>query len=159
MKSTACLTASMIKVGDILERKISFTHHDVINYCNLAKDFNSIHHNIEAARMRFPDIQDIVVPGALLQIAIAGIFGSNFPGDGSLGLTFEPERVKRPVCPGDELTVKLELVRKKVDMAEFKITIEDMTGFQVSGARSRVLLPDDSYRAWWENQIKKEVSS
>ena len=69
-----------------------------------------------------------------------------------MGLTFEPERVKRPVCPGDELLVKLELVRKKVDMAEFKITIEDMSGFQVSGAKSRVLLPDDSYRRWWETQ-------
>ena len=37
-------------------------------------------------------------------------------------------------------------------MAEFKITIEDMSGFQVSGAKSRVLLPDDSYRKWWETQ-------
>ena len=152
MKTTNCLTSSMIKIGDILERKISFTHQDVVNYCNLAKDFNAIHHDIEAARLRFPNIKDIVVPGALLQISIAGIFGSHFPGDGSLGLTFEPERVKRPVCPGDELLVKLELVRKKVDMAEFKITIEDMTGFQVSGAKSRVLLPDDSYRKWWEAQ-------
>ena len=67
MKSTNCLTSSMIKVGDILEKKISFTHQDVVNYCNLAKDFNSIHHDIEAARMRFPEIRDIVVPGALFK--------------------------------------------------------------------------------------------
>ena len=46
MKSTNCLTSSMIKVGDILERKISFTHQDVVDYCNLAKDFNAIHHDM-----------------------------------------------------------------------------------------------------------------
>ena len=114
----------MIKVGDILERKISFTHQDVVDYCNLAKDFNAIHHDIEAARLRFPNIKDIVVPGALLQISIAGIFGSHFPGDGSLGLTFEPERVKRPVCPGDELLVKLELVRKKLIWLNLKLRLK-----------------------------------
>ena len=78
MKSTNCLTSSMIKVGDILERKISFTHQDVVDYCNLAKDFNAIHHDIEAARLRFPNIKDIVVPGALLQISIAGILEVTF---------------------------------------------------------------------------------
>ena len=156
-KSTNCLTSSMIKVGDILERKISFTHQDVVDYCNLAKDFIAIHHDIEAARLRFPNIKDIVVPGALLQISIAMLCKS-LSGDGSLGLTFEPERVKRPVCPGDELLVKLELVRKKLIWLNLKLRLK-MSGFQVSGAKSRVLLPDDSYRKWWETQNNLEGQS
>ena len=31
--------------------------------------------------------------------AITGIFGSSFPGDGSLGLTFTPDRFRKPVVP------------------------------------------------------------
>ena len=109
MRASDCLTASMIEVGMKYEKKIAFSHEDVETYCRLADDQNSIHRCLEAARVRFPDIDDIVVPGGLLQIAIAGLFGSYFPGDGSLGLTFEPDRVRKPIRPGDELLISLEV--------------------------------------------------
>ena len=152
MRASDCLTASMIEVGMKYEKKIAFSHEDVETYCRLADDQNSIHRCLEAARVRFPDIDDIVVPGGLLQIAIAGLFGSYFPGDGSLGLTFEPDRVRKPIRPGDELLISLEVMRMRREMAEFKITITDATGDQISGAKSRVMLPDKAYRSWWEQE-------
>jgi len=152
MPANDCLTASMIEVGMKYEKKISFSREDVDTYCRLAGDKNSIHNNLEAARVRFPDIHDVVVPGGLLQIAIAGLFGTYFPGDGSLGLTFEPDRVRKPVCPGDELIIGLEVTRIRGEMAEFKITITDSVGAQISGAKSRVMLPDQIYRTWWESK-------
>ena len=154
MRASDCLTASMIEVGMKFEKRICFSRNDVEIYCSLADDQNSIHSSLEAARVRFPDIKDIVVPGGLLQIAIAGLFGSYFPGDGSLGLTFEPDRVRKPVCPGDTLLIGLEVTRIRREMAEFKITITDEEGDQISGAKSRVMLPDEGYRQWWEREEK-----
>ena len=152
MRPNDCLTAPMLKVGMRYEKRISFSRQDVDTYCTLAGDKNSIHNNLEAARVRFPEIGDIVVPGGLLQIAIAGLFGSYFPGDGSLGLTFEPDRVRKPVCPGDDLLIGLEVTRMRGDMAEFKIVITDSEGNQISGAKARVMLPDATYREWWESK-------
>ena len=152
MRASDCLTASMIEIGMRFEKKISFSREDVEVYCRLADDQNSIHSCLDAAKVRFPDTEDIIVPGGLLQIAIAGLFGSYFPGDGSLGLTFEPDRVRKPVCPGDELLISLEVTRMRGEMAEFKIDITDDQGEQISGAKSRVMLPDQTYRAWWENE-------
>lgn len=127
-----------------------FSREDVQRYCALSGDKNAIHENVEAARLRFPGVPDIIVPGGLLQIAITGIFGTEFPGDGSLGLVFTPERLRKPVFPGETVQVIIEVVRIRGDLVEFEIAISNAEGAAIGGAKARVLAPDYSYQQWWQ---------
>jgi len=140
----------MLQVGMRHTAKLSFTREQVAAYCSLSGDHNAIHRDIEAARLRFPGVRDIVVPGGLVQIAIAGIFGTQFPGDGCLGLAFAPERFRRPVCPGDELTVTLEVTKLRGPLLEVDVTLTDETGEHISSAKAKLMAADDAYRQWWE---------
>ncbi len=149
MSATRCLTAPMLEVGMRHEARFTFTHEQVAQYCQLAGDRNAIHHDVEAARLRFPAVNDIIVPGGLVQISITGLFGTELPGDGSLGLTFAPERMRKPVLPGDIIVVAVELTRLRGEMAEFAITIRDDAGARIGSAVSRVMVPNDAYYAWW----------
>ena len=149
MTATDCLTASMLEVGMRYEARLSFTREQVRQYCALSGDGNSIHRDIEAARLRFPGIRDIAVPGGLVQIAVTGIFGTRFPGDGCLGLTFVPERFRKPVCPEDSLRVTIEVIRLKGVIVEVDVAIDDEADERISTARAKLIAPDDAYRRWW----------
>lgn len=150
MPASHCLTASMLSVGMQHESEFSFSHEDVARYLALSGDGNAIHHDVEAARLRFPGVTDIVVPGGLIQIAITGLFGTVLPGDGSLGLTFTPARFRKPVCPGDRISVLVEITRVRGEIVELDVAIRDRTGSRIGSATARVLAPDAGYRAWWE---------
>ena len=150
MISTNCLTANQLAIGMRYEKTFSFSHEDVVQYCRLASDYNAIHHRIEAAQLRFPGVKDIVVPGGLIQIAITGILGTSFPGDGSLGLTFSPERFRKPVCPNDEVSVVLEITRMRAEIVEIQIEIHNAEGIVIGNATARTLAPDNAYQQWWE---------
>jgi acyl dehydratase len=152
MTETECLTAAMLEVGTQFEAKMSFTREQVERYCTLSGDWNAIHRDLDAAKLRFPGVKDIVVPGGLVQISITGIFGSRFPGDGTLGLTFTPERMRKPVCPGDEILVVIEVTRIKGPILEVDIRIDDEEGNRIGNAQSKMIAPDDTYRQWWEKQ-------
>lgn len=152
MPKTRCLTAPMLQVGMCHSARLSFTREQVQQYCTLSGDYNAVHHNPEAARLRFPDVQDIVVPGGLVQIAVTGIFGTQFPGDGCLGLTFTPERFRKPVCPGDEIDVEICVTKIRGPLIEVEIRMKDVQGNPISSAKSKLLAPDDVYRQWWEKQ-------
>lgn len=154
MTTTHCHTASMLKVGMRHQETLSFTREQVDQYCALCGDMNAIHHDLEAARLRFPGVRDIVVPGGLIQIAVTGIFGSRFPGDGCLGLTFTPERFRRPVCPGDEIRVEIQVTKIRSGLIEVEILIDDTSGSRLATATSKLLAADDAYRRWWESHRK-----
>lgn len=149
MTPTNCLTASMLQVGMRHRERLSFSREQVERYCALSGDMNAIHRDLDAARLRFPGVQDIVVPGGLMQISITGIFGTRFPGDGCLGLTFAPERFRKPVCPGDELTVTIEVTRVKGAIIEVDVTLDDDQGVRIGSAKSKLVPADDTYRRWW----------
>ena len=152
MTQTDCRTAAMLTVGQRHTARLRFTRDQVDTYCTLTGDANAIHRDLEAARRRFPGIMDIVVPGGLIQSTISGIFGTSFPGDGSLGLSFVPERFRKPVLPGDEVLVTFEITRVKGAIIELDLSITDAQGRRLSNAKAKVLAPDDAYRAWWEGQ-------
>lgn len=153
MGQTRCLTADMLTVGMQHTAHVTFSHEQVAQYCALTGDHNAIHRDLAAARLRFPDIPDIIVPGGLIQTRISALFATDLPGDGSLGLTFAPERLRRPVCPGDELVVTLTVARLlRGGIAEFDIVVADPAGNRISSATARVVPPDAAYRAWWEQQ-------
>ena len=132
--------------------RLSFSREQVRQYCALSGDYNAIHHNPEAARRRFPDAEDIIVPGGLIQISVTGIFGTEFPGDGCLGLTFTPERFRKPVFPGDEIDVEILISKIRGPMVEVDITLKDVRGNLVTTAKSKLIAPDEIYRQWWEEQ-------
>lgn len=154
MQKTRCLTASTLEVGTHFEARLSFTRDQVDQYCALVGDYNAIHRDLEAARMRFPDTPDIIVPGGLIQTTISALFGTSFPGDGCLGLTFCPERFRRPVCPGDEIDVTLTIARiLRGGILDMDIVLTDADGKPLANATSRVVAPDEAYYAWWSENI------
>jgi acyl dehydratase len=157
MIATQCLTAQMIEVGARHVARLSFSHEQVAQYCALTGDRNAIHYDLEAARLRFPETRDIIVPGGLIQSTVSGLFGTELPGDGSLGLSFTPERLRRPVCPLDELVVVLEVTRIRGGLVEIDVTVEDLDGNRITTAKAKVVAPDDAYRAWWERRTNESM--
>ncbi len=149
---TNCLTAAELHTGQRYESRLVFSREDVARYCALSGDHNAIHADVDAARLRFPGVPDIIVPGGLLQIAITGIFGTQFPGDGSLGLVFTPDRLRKPVCPGEEVLVTIEVARIRSDLVELEVSISNAEGVSIGGAKSRVLAPDKAYQDWWASR-------
>lgn len=154
MPKTQCLTASMLEVGMRYQTCVSFSRAQVDQYCALTGDRNAIHRDLDAARVRFPRVRDIIVPGGLIQTTISGLFGTVFPGDGSLGLTFSPDRFRRPVCPDDELQVTLEIARiLRGGIFEMSVSVTDAEGTRIGSAVAKVVPPDDAYRAWWQEHM------
>jgi acyl dehydratase len=154
MLATQCLTAPMIEVGARHVARLSFSHDQVAQYCALTGDRNAIHRDLDAARLRFPETTDIIVPGGLIQSTVSGLLGTELPGDGALGLSFSPERLRRPVCPNDVLVVTLEVTRNRGGLIEIDVEIDDTDGNRITHAKAKVVAPDDAYRAWWEDQPK-----
>ena len=152
MTRTDCHTAAMLRAGQTHRTRLRFTREQVDTYCALTGDANAIHRDLAAARRRFPGVTDIIVPGGLIQSTISGIFGTRFPGDGSLGLSFVPERFRKPVLPGDEVVVTFEITRIKGAIIDVDMTVTDAQGERLTHAQARVLAPDEAYRAWWETQ-------
>ena len=155
MTAKRCLTISELEIGQSYETEFSFTRSEVRSYCELAEDKNSIHSDVEAARLRFPDAPDVIVPGGLIQIRITGLFGSVLPGDGSLGLTFIPDRFRRPIFPGDFVKVAVILTRLRGAMAEFDIKVCASDGVQSGAATTRLIVPDEEYKDWWRKNKKE----
>jgi|UPI0003A1426F acyl dehydratase len=155
LPKTDCLTAAMLTVGQSRTERLRFTRDQVDTYCALTGDANAIHRDLEAARRRFPGVTDIVVPGGLIQSTISGIFGTRFPGDGALGLTFVPERFRKPVLPDEEVVVNFEITRIKGPIIELEMTVTDTRGTRLTSATAKVLAPDPAYRDWWEQQTQR----
>lgn len=154
MTRTRCLTATMLEEGMRHEARLAFTREQVDRYCDLVGDYNAIHRDLDAARLRFPDIHDIVVPGGLIQTTVSALFGTLFPGDGTLGLTFCPERFRRPVCPGDEIAVMLTVSRiLRGGIVDMAIEVRDAAGEPLSKGAARVLAPDQAYQDWWQENV------
>lgn len=152
MTGTDCLTAAMLTVGQRHSARLRFTRAQVDTYCALTGDANAIHRDPEAARRRFPGVTDIVVPGGLIQSTVSGIFGTRFPGDGALGLSFVPERFRKPVLPGEEVVVTFEITRIKGAIIDIDLAVTDAQGVRLTNGQARVLAPDEAYRQWWEGQ-------
>ena len=152
MRSKNCLTSSMLEPGSRHSARLVFTSEQVRQYCAISGDHNAIHRELAAAQLRFPGAQDVVVPGGLVQITVTGLFGSEFPGDGCMGLSFVPERFRKPVFPGDVVDVDIEVTKIRGPVIEVDVTMKDADGALISTAKSKLLAPDDAYRQWWLDQ-------
>ena len=150
MPATQCNTPDMLSIGQKYNALLTFSEEQVRQYCALSGDHNAIHRDPEAAALRFPGAHDIIVPGGLIQITVTGLFGTQFPGDGCLGLSFVPERFRKPVFPGDQLGVEIEITRIRGPLLEVGVTIRDPDGEVISTASSKLMAADDAYRDWWQ---------
>lgn len=152
MHDTQCNTAAMLSIGQTYRAQLTFSEEQVRQYCALCGDHNAIHRDIEAAALRFPGAHDIIVPGGLIQITVTGLFGTQFPGDGCLGLSFVPERFRKPVYPGDRIEVTIEVTRIRGPLVEVEVRIKDADGELISTASSKLMAADDAYRDWWRTR-------
>ena len=150
MPNTECHTPAMLSVGQTYQALLAFSREQVQQYCALSGDHNAIHRDPEAAALRFPEARDTVVPGGLIQITVTGLFGTHFPGDGCLGLTFVPERFRKPVFPGDQIGVEIKITRIRGPLIEVAVTLRDADGEAISTASSKLMAADDAYREWWQ---------
>ncbi len=125
MTKTDCLTTAMLTVGQRHSAQLRFTRAQVDTYCALTGDANAIHRDPEAARRRFPGVTDVVVPSGLIQSTVSCIFGTCFPGDGAFGLSFVPERFRKPVLPSGKVVVTFEITRIKGAIVDLDLAVTD----------------------------------
>ena len=95
----------------VIGKKVSITKsfdiEEVVNFSKLSKDDNPIHINEEYARQT--TFGRPIVQGMLVSSLFGGIFGSIFPGNGSIYLGQEVKFIK-PNFVNDSITASVELV-------------------------------------------------
>lgn len=95
-----------ISVGDVFTFNRSFTDKDVRLFAEVSQDFNPIHLNEEAAAKSI--FKQRVVHGALVSSVFSMIFGTKFPGEGTI---YAKEQIsyRNPVFLDTEITFTVTL--------------------------------------------------
>lgn len=94
-------------IGQYYENKRKVTEEDVIAFAKVSGDFNPIHIDEEyAKKSRF---ERRIAHGMLSASFISAIIGTNFPGTGTIYLSQDLKFI-RPVFPGDELMIRVEII-------------------------------------------------
>ncbi len=101
-----------IKTGDNFEMEFNVTDEKVMGFADVSGDNNPVHVDDEFAKnTRFGKR---IAHGMLITSFISKVLGRDFPGDGTIYISQEV-RFKRPVFIGDIVTVKVEVLEKKVE--------------------------------------------
>jgi 3-hydroxybutyryl-CoA dehydratase len=98
-----------IQVGDRAEFAKTISESDVYLYAGVTGDLNPAHVNEEYARKTF--FKTRIVHGMLAAGLISAVFGTKFPGPGTIYLRQVMDFVS-PVYIGDTITAKVEVVDK-----------------------------------------------
>ena len=101
-----------IQVGDRAEFAKTISESDVYLYAGVTGDHNPAHVNEEYAKKTF--FKTRIVHGMLTAGFISTIFGTKFPGPGTIYLRQVVEFVA-PVYIGDTITAKVEVVDKNME--------------------------------------------
>ena len=101
-----------IQVGDRAEFAKTISESDVYLYAGVTCDHNPAHVNEEYAKKTF--FKTRIVHGMLTAGLISTIFGTKFPGPGTIYLRQVVEFVA-PVYIGDTITAKVEVVDKNAE--------------------------------------------
>lgn len=97
----------MIKVGDTHVKKFTITEGMIQRFGELSGDFNPVHFDEEFASKTI--FKKRIAHGMLSVIAASGVFGTKFPGSGTIYLSQEVMFVS-PVYIDDEVTMHLEVI-------------------------------------------------
>ena len=106
-----------IKVGEKYRETILFKVDDVLAFAEVSKDKNPLHTDpVYCTQTRFVKP---IVHGALLFSHFSRVFGTIWPGEGSVYLKQNIE-FQRPIFVGDEAT--LEIACKDIDFVKKRVT-------------------------------------
>jgi acyl dehydratase len=116
----------MIKTGDVYSEKVVFTQDMVNAFLDIIGDTNPIHRDIEAARKA--GYLETVVNGMFAASMFDRVFGSEFPGHGTINMYREFTFI-RPVFVGLEYTMSCEVADVYEDsIGSIKIRLKDVRG-------------------------------
>lgn len=131
---------SKYKIGQSASIDRSFCLEDVASFANLCGDTNPIHLDAEyAANTRF---KRRIIHGPLVASLFGTIFGTIFPGQGSIYIS-QTLRFRKPVFLGDAVTasVRLIAVDKEKSKGEFETICKNESQEVVIEGEAQLLLP------------------
>jgi acyl dehydratase len=97
----------MLKVGDSTTEKVVFSKQEVIAFVQLIGDPNPVHLDEDYAKNSY--FKRLVVQGMHAGSVFSRVFGSVFPGEGSINLSREFTFI-RPVYVDEEYTMTFKIV-------------------------------------------------
>lgn len=114
----------MIKLGEFYEEIISFTKQDITKFAEVSGDCNPIHINEQYAESSI--FGRTIVHGMLAASVFSKIFGTKFPGEGTIYLS-QDLKFLAPVFPGVEYVARVEVIEiiKNKHNAVFSTTLVD----------------------------------
>ncbi|BDD09704.1 hypothetical protein FUAX_21360 [Fulvitalea axinellae] len=124
---------STIKQGEVFEHEFQFTQEQVAEFAKVTGDNNPVHLDAEyAAGTKF---KKPIVHGMLGAAVFSRVFGTMFPGEGTiyLGQTLD---FKRPMLVDTDYVAVFEVL--EVDEAKHTATVK--AEIKTTGARQKVLM-------------------
>ena len=114
----------MIEIGDFYDEIISFTKEDIIKFAEVSGDFNPIHVNEQYAVLSL--FGRTIVHGMLAASIFSKIFGTKFPGEGTVYLAQNLKFIA-PVYPDTDYYARVEVIEifREKHNAVFATTLED----------------------------------
>jgi|APDOM4702015248_1054824.scaffolds.fasta_scaffold65340_2 acyl dehydratase len=97
----------MIKIGDTYIHPVSFCQDDVVKFAEVTGDFNPIH--LDAAYAAQTVFKRPIVHGFLSGAVFSKVFGTLFPGEGTIYLSQEMKFLA-PIFVDEEYTAKFEVL-------------------------------------------------
>ena len=114
----------MIKLGDFYEEKIFFSKEDINKFAEVTGDCNPIHIDEQYAKNSI--FGGTIVHGILAASVFSKIFGTKFPGEGTIYLS-QDLKFLAPVFPNVEYVARVEVAEiiKEKHNAVFSTTLVD----------------------------------
>jgi acyl dehydratase len=103
-----------LAVGDSASLSRTYTMADLTEYADLLGETNPLF--IDEAHARRVGLRGLALPGPLLGALFSCLLGTRLPGRGSNWLK-QRLVIRVPVCPGDELTAHVQIVRIRPEKA------------------------------------------
>ncbi|XVE79087.1 hypothetical protein DITRI_Ditri14bG0029300 [Diplodiscus trichospermus] len=132
--------SSVLKIGDVLRHKRTFSIQDVGEYSKVSHDVNPLHFDSESARAA--GFEDRVVHGMLVASLFPRIISSHFPGAIYVSQSLH---FRAPVYIGDEIVGEVQAINvkenKKKYIAKFSTKCFRNGDFLVLDGEAMAILP------------------
>lgn len=106
--SSSSKTSNVLKIGDVLKHKRTFSNEDVGEYSKVSHDANPLHFDSESSRAA--GFEDRLVHGMLVASLFPRIISSHFPGAIYVSQSLH---FRSPVYVGDEISGEVQAINIK----------------------------------------------
>ncbi|MCB2228699.1 MAG: MaoC family dehydratase [Desulfarculaceae bacterium] len=129
-----------LSVGQIYETTLTVDEKRIAAFAEATGDDNPIHFDDEAAAKSIFGRR--VAQGMLTAGFISGVFGTQFPGSGTIYMS-QSVRFQRPVFIGDDITVRLEVLEMWPEKNRIRVatTCLNQEGQEVLSGEAMVMPP------------------